>query len=187
MAFSMTVMLLSVRNLAELPTRLYKICIAHHITSHHITSHHITSHHITSPSRHHCVTIASHHSTSSSRHHSITLAWHVNNSSDGCLSELLHSCSTVGSSLSGTEQLLAKAAAEYVLPKELFHMLLTILCTTSNTTTSLPAWYHVVLAFHLVRGIEHARGVWCRLGMLQSWHLSKEALITLASRWSLAE
>ena len=27
---------------------------------------------------------------------------------------------------------------------------------------SLPAWYHVVLAFHLVSGIKHARAVWCK-------------------------
>ena len=28
---------------------------------------------------------------------------------------------------------------------------------------TLPALYHVVLAFHLVSGIKHARAVWCRL------------------------
>ncbi len=38
-----------------------------------------------------------------------------------------------------------------------------ILCTTSNSTMTLPALYHVVLAFHLVSGIKHARAVWCRL------------------------
>ena len=138
-AFSMTVKLPVVRNLAEC-TRLYKIC-KHHIKTEHNTTHHITSHHI----------------ISALRRRRTTLVWYVIKLSDGCLTELLHSCSRLGSNLTGTQQLLAKAAAERVLQYNC--PTATILCETSNSTMSLPAWYQVFLACHLVSSIRHARAI----------------------------
>ncbi len=137
----MTIMLLSVRNTAELPNKLYSICQPH-CTSHHITSHHTTSHHTTS---------CSHHATITSQILSLS-----SNLSDGCLTELQHSCSTVGSTegstvgsnCHGAQQLLATAAAEYVLQHSC--TALPTLCTTSNSAMSLPAWYQGFLACHLV-------------------------------------
>ena len=80
MAFSTTVMLLSVRNLAEWPTRLYNICIKHHITPHHITSHHIGSHHTTSHhiTPHHTIShhITQYHITVAASSHHTCLACH---------------------------------------------------------------------------------------------------------------
>jgi hypothetical protein len=110
------------------------------ITSYHITSDHVTSHYVTSPSHH------------------ITPCHQM---SDGCLTELLRSCSVVGSNLSGTQHLLATAAAEHVIQHDCSAA--TILCTTGNSRISLPAWYYVISVCHLVSAIKHTRAVWCRL------------------------